>query len=147
MAIEIVPIARDTAVFLTPFLPYLVKFGEKAAEKAAEKFPEASWNLASKLWKHLNPKLEEKEASKEATEDLANAPEDEDALAAFRLQLRKLLDGDETLAAEVQDILTEIKAQPESASYLMQVTGSGNVSVQGQGNITSVSASRDEPDA
>ena len=123
MAIEIVPLARDTAVFLTPFLPYLVKAGEKAAEKVGEKFSEGSWNLAKQLWHRLKPRLDEKEASREAAEDLAKHPEDEDAQAAFRLQLKKLLSSDEAFAAELQDLLTEIKAHPASTSYFQQAKG------------------------
>ena len=34
---DVVTLAKDLAVFLTPLLPYLLKAGEKAAEEAGKK--------------------------------------------------------------------------------------------------------------
>ncbi len=33
---DVTTLAKDLAVFLTPFLPYLLKAGEKAAEEAGK---------------------------------------------------------------------------------------------------------------
>jgi hypothetical protein len=56
--------------FITPFLPFLLKLGGKAAEKATEtaagKFGEAAWIKAQAVWEKLSPKVEGKEAAKEA---------------------------------------------------------------------------------
>jgi hypothetical protein len=47
--------------FISPFLPFLLKLGEKAAEKAtdtaAEKFGEAAWCKAQAIWEKLSPKV------------------------------------------------------------------------------------------
>lgn len=122
MNIEVV--AKDTTDFLTPFLPYLIIAGEKAAGEVGKKFSEKSWNFANILWKRLRPKLDEKEASREAADELAKVPEDQDAQGAFRLQLKKLLGSDEAFTIELQNLLNEIKSDPDSASYFQKATGS-----------------------
>ena len=55
----------------------------------------------------LNPKIEAKEAAKEAVEDLAQAPEDQDLQTALRVQLKKLIAKDESLAQEILQIMTK----------------------------------------
>ena len=46
--------------FLSPFLPFLMKLGEKASEKAAEKFGEDAWNKAKAIWAKLQFEVEAK---------------------------------------------------------------------------------------
>ncbi len=90
-------IATLTA-FLTPFLPSLLgKAVEKATESASGKFGEVAFAKAQAVWAKLSPKVEAKEAAKEAVIDVANSPEDEDSQAALRKQLKKLLEQDEEL--------------------------------------------------
>ncbi len=93
-------LAKDVAAFLTPFLPYLLKAGEKAAEKAGEKMGAGAWERARTLWGTLRPKVEARPAAQEAVQDVAQSPADPDAQAALRLQLKKILAEDPTLAAE-----------------------------------------------
>ncbi|WP_375496271.1 hypothetical protein [uncultured Nostoc sp.] len=99
--------------FLVPFLPYLLKAGEKATEEAGKKFGEKfggdAWEKAKSLWAKLSPKVEAKEAAKEAASDVAKDPENEDAQAALRLQLKKLLNEDSTLASEIAHLFEEAK--------------------------------------
>ena len=87
--------------FLKPFLPYLLKAGEKAAEEAAKKLGADAWVWAKTLWEKLRPKVEAKPSIREAVEDVAAAPDDADAQAVLRRQLRKLLGDDEALAGEI----------------------------------------------
>ena len=47
--IEIAVLTR----LLSPFLPYLLKLGDKAAEKAAEQFGEKSWNWVTDSLENL----------------------------------------------------------------------------------------------
>ena len=93
--------------FLSPFLPYLLKKGEQAADAAIERFGEAAWKRAQALWGKLRPKVEDKEAAREATEDVAAAPDDELARSALQLQLRKLVADDPDLAAELAELLED----------------------------------------
>jgi len=96
--------------FLTPFLPYLLKVGEKAAEEAGKKLGEAAWDRAKALWAHLRPKVEAKPTAQEAVQEVAAHPDDKDAQAALRLQLRKILAEDEDFVTEVARLWEEAKA-------------------------------------
>lgn len=61
---QLAQLAAQTAAFLAPFLPYLIKGGKIAAkaalEKAGEIFSEEAWERAEKLWEKLKPKAEGK---------------------------------------------------------------------------------------
>lgn len=117
--------------FIAPFLPFLLKLGktaaEKATESASEKFGEAAWQKAQSVWKALSPKVEAKEAANEAVTDVASNPEDEDSLAALRLQLKKLLVQDEHLAATIAKLLQDDAADGAPGLQIVQtVTGNQN---------------------
>jgi len=98
---DIATLAKEVALFLTPFLPYLLKAGEKAAEEAGTKLGSAAWERAKGLWSRLRPQIEAKPTAQEAVTDAAAAPHDEDAQAALRLQLKKLFTENEELAREI----------------------------------------------
>ena len=99
---DIAALAKEVALFLTPFLPYLLKAGEKAAEEAGTKLGSAAWERAKGLWSRLRPQLEAKPTAQEAVTDTAAAPPDEDAQATLPLQLKKLLTENEELAREIE---------------------------------------------
>jgi hypothetical protein len=103
-------LSRGLVVYLLPFLPYLLKAGEKAAEEAGEKLGADAWEWAKTLWGKLRPKVEAKPSIREAVEDAAAAPDDVDAQAALRLQLRKLLAEDVALAKEIAHLWEQGKA-------------------------------------
>jgi hypothetical protein len=133
--------------FISPFLPYLLKTGNKADEKFAEtgaqKFGEAAWAKAQAIWTQLHPKLEGKEAASEAATDVAEHPEDQELQIALRVQLKKLLDQDEALGNAIAQILQGDAANsPPRTEIIQTVTGNRN-QVIGQvsggqvfGNIT-----------
>ena len=100
---DVTTLAKELAVFLIPFLPYLLKAGEKAAEEAGKKLGSDAWDRAKGLWAKLRPKVEAKPAAQEAVQDAAVAPNDDDIQAALRLQLRKLLAEDAVLAGKSSD--------------------------------------------
>ena len=60
-------IARQIVQFLAPFLPYLLKAGEKAAEEVGRKLGAAAWEQARALWARLRPKVEARPAAQVAT--------------------------------------------------------------------------------
>ncbi|MEM6399042.1 MAG: hypothetical protein AAF757_02260 [Cyanobacteria bacterium P01_D01_bin.116] len=95
---------------LAPCLPFLMTFSNKAAEGASQKVGEDIWNKVKTIWGKLQPKVKAKEAAQEAARDVAKNPEDEDSQAALRVQLKKILEADPELAAEIAQIL-----QSESA--------------------------------
>ncbi len=114
---------------LTPYLPFFLGLGQKAIEKGAEKLGEKE---AEAIWQKLFPKIEAKQAAQEAVEDVAKNPDDGDAIAALRNQLKKILEAPENtaLAAEVAQIL-------ESATIKSVATGKFNINAEGSniGNI------------
>jgi hypothetical protein len=106
--------------FLAPCLPFLLKVGNKAVEGASEKVGEDVWNKAKAIWAKLRPKVEVKEAAKEAVIDVAQKPEDKDLQASLRVQLKKIFDVDTALAEEIAQIL---QASTNQASDNIQMKG------------------------
>lgn len=137
---EIALLAKNLTLILSPFLPYLLKAGEKTAENIGSKFAEGGWERAQKLWAKLQPKLTAKPAAQEAVQDVANAPEDEDAQAALRQQLKKLLSEDAALATELVEIIqpdqpttdaVNVNQQAgDNAIMFGQVGEAGNINIQ-----------------
>ena len=107
---DISALASSVTTALVPLLPYLLKAGEKAAEETGKTVAGQSWEWAKSLWTKLKPKVEAKEAALEAAQDVAEAPGDEDLQVSFRVQLRKLLTEDQSLAEEVSRWLDQGRA-------------------------------------
>jgi hypothetical protein len=127
----------DVAVltaFLVPFLPFLTKLGEKAAESAAGKFGTDAWEKAKALWGKLLPKVEEKEAAKEAVADIANNPEDADLQTVLRMQLKKLLEKDENagLVKELAQLMDEDAPDGTPGTQIIQTVLENSGVVAGQ---------------
>jgi hypothetical protein len=97
------------------------KLGEKGVEgllpQAQKLLPQAQKLLpqAQKLWAKLHPQVEAKAAAEEAAVDVAKAPDDADALAALRQQLKKILEAPEN-AALVQELTAILAEDPETAA-------------------------------
>lgn len=104
---------------LTPFLPYLLKLGDKAAEATAQKLGVDAWEKAKVIWTKLRPQVQVKPATQEAVEDVAKSPNDEDAQAALRQQLKKLLKENPNLESEIASLLKEAE-QTESGRSIIQ---------------------------
>ena len=85
---DIGALASSLTTVLVPLLPYLLKAGEKAAEETGKAVAGDSWEWAKSLWTKLKPKVEAKPGALEAAQDAAQAPEDQDAQAAFRRNSR-----------------------------------------------------------
>lgn len=116
--------------FLLPFLPYLLKMGEKAAEEAGKKLGEAAWEGAKTLWTKLRPHVQAKPAAQEAIQDATARPQDADAQAALRRQLTKLLDEDADLRQEIERLWDATPPQ-----VVQQVIAAGNRSVAIGGDV------------
>jgi hypothetical protein len=104
--------------------PYIVKAGEKTAEKLGEMLPAG----VGKVWTAITGRFKGKSAAEEATVDLVANPEDEDNQAAFRKQLKKVLDVDPSFMAELAELLAAV--QPERGDQIIN-TGSGAVATHG----------------
>jgi hypothetical protein len=99
---ETTSLAAALATALAPFLPYLLQVGGLAAEGAITKFGSDAWDEARGLWGKLRVAGEIKPAVLDAALDVAQESNDEDARAALRLQLRKFLQEQPHLVAELE---------------------------------------------
>ena len=126
---DITALASSVTAALVPLLPYLLKAGEKAAEETGKKVADQSLEWGKSLWSKLKPGVEAKPAALEAAQDVAHAPEDEELRVALRVQLRKLLTEDQSLAEEVSRWLEQGKAAG------ITVTASGERSVAIGGDV------------
>ena len=124
---DIGALASSLTTALVPLLPYLLKAGEKAAEETGKTVASESLEWAKSLWTKLKPKVDAKPAAFEAAQDAAQTPEDEDAQAALRVQLKKLLAEDQSLAEEVSRWLEQGKA----AGIIVSASGERSVAIGG----------------
>lgn len=124
---DIGALASSVTTALVPLLPYLLKAGEKAAEETGKTVAGQSWEWATTLWTKLKPKVEAKPAALEAAQDVAHTPDDEDAQVALRVQLKKLLTEDPSLAEEVSRWLDQGKA----AGINVSAVGERSVAIGG----------------
>jgi hypothetical protein len=125
---DIGSLASSVTTALVPLLPYLLKAGEKAAEETGKTVAGDSWEWAKSLWTKLRPKVEGKPAALEAAQDAANAPGDEELQVALRVQLKKLLTEDQSLAEEVSRWLDQGRA----AGINVSAIGERSVAIGGE---------------
>lgn len=92
---------------LAPALPYLLKSADHAASQAASVIGDKTWEYAQRVWHKLSVRLGERPGAREAAQDVAADPADEEARQVLTYQLRKLLERDAALAAEVEEIMAE----------------------------------------
>ena len=122
--------------FLAPCLPFLLKVGNKAVEGASQKVGEDVWNKAKAIWAKLHPKVEVKEAAKEAATDVAQKPEDEDLQTSLRVQLKKILEADTALAEEIAKIWEETTTNSNnSASNVNAQSYDDSTQINTAGNV------------
>jgi hypothetical protein len=123
---DVTILANELVEVLAPFLPFLTQFTRETAERAGREFGAEAWEHARLLWDRLAGRLEERPAAAETVRDAAEAPDDDDARAALRLQIRKLLADDGELANELRRLLDE---RPGAAESSVTVIASGERSI------------------
>lgn len=123
---DIPKLVQSVSTYLMPAMPYLLKLSEAAGEEASNVIGSDIWEVAKSLWAGLLHRVEAKPSALEAAHDVAAAPDNTDAHAALRLQLKKILAEDAKLVAELQEILD--KAQ---AIHKVNVSGNRNVTIGG----------------
>ena len=107
--------------------PFVKKAGGKLLEKAGEYLPEA----VGKVWEAVKAKMESKPETASLPAEVANTPEDEDAQAAFRYQLKKLLENDEAFASQL-DVLVKEAKEVTMTTMTAKLEGDGAIA-QGEG--------------
>lgn len=124
--VDLMMLAASAVTLLTPFL-------KKAAEKGAEKLGESA---AGTLFDKLKGSLKTP-AGQEALSDLTKAPDDADAQAALRVQIRNAAEQDPQFASQLQELVSKTGAVTQN--QVANVTGDQNkvAQVQGSGNVIS----------
>ncbi|MBC7226463.1 MAG: ATP-binding protein [Thermoflexales bacterium] len=87
--------------WLAPLLPYLIRAGQTAADEAGRRLVGTAWEGVRAAW----AKIRARESVARAAQDLASHPDDPDAQAALRFQIRKALAEDPALAEELAGLL------------------------------------------
>jgi len=111
----------------TVLKPFVKKAGGKLLDRAGELLPEA----VGKVWDTVKAKMESKPETADLPAEVAKAPDDEDAQAAFRYQLKKLLENDETFAKQLDALVKEAK-QVTVTNMSATLSGDGAIA-QGEG--------------
>lgn len=128
---DVVELAKAAAQALAPALPFLLEIGKTAQAEATKELGDGAWQAAKRFWSRLTGLGSSGQAVTAAATEVATAPGDPDALAALRLQLRKLLAEHPELLAETETFLQEAQRAP---SVSVTVIGSG-AAAAGQGAI------------
>jgi transcription elongation factor GreA-like protein len=122
--------------FLAPFLPFLMKLGNKVVEGAAQKSGEDGWDKAKAVWEKLHPKVEAKEEAKLAVQQVVAKPESEARIAVLQEELETLLKENPDLAAAIAKIMqSDSEAATSNVTNIAQKMGD-NANVVGQMNDT-----------
>lgn len=101
-------LAEQAVRLLVAALPLLLPAAQKVAEGAAQKVGADLTDAARRKIADLWAKLRRQPEITAAAHDLAANPDDPKALAALRLQLKKALSADATLARELAEILHDL---------------------------------------
>ena len=119
--------------FLAPYLGRLLKPVEDGLGDAAERLGDKAWEFAQQLWGRLRGHVQAKPAAAEVANDVAAAPNDEQARQALAYQLKKLLNEDAELAEQVRMLWDQASRDPD---LKVQVTAQGDRSVAVGGNVS-----------
>lgn len=113
---------------LAPCLGFLLAGANAAAAQIGTDVGKDVLESAKRLWAKLRPHIEVRPSALEAARDVADAPDDKDALTAFEWQLRKLLRDQPGLEDELAPILADAIASGVVAAGTRSVAVGGNVS-------------------
>lgn len=143
----ITALAQSSFAALQPVLPWLAaKAAEGVAGEAGKKL---FGTVAEKIWRHISPRIQARPEAESALQDFLVDPGDADAQAALRLQIRKLLADDPSLATEVARILEGAKRTDGTVRGDRSVAVGGDAIsspiTTGDSNIVQVSRTEEIP--
>jgi len=110
-------IVKELVLLISPALPYLAPAGEEMLKKVGGNLGTAISQNAIKVWTLLNSEIVLKPpALEEALKDVSKNPEDEDAQASLRLQLKKLLESNPELTQKLSEMMASSEVKKEIIS-------------------------------
>ncbi|WP_330286777.1 hypothetical protein [Streptomyces sp. NBC_00576] len=123
--------ASLTAAEVTPYVVSAIgAYGTAVLTRARDQAADATVSLGREILQRFTRRNRHRQELESAVSDVAEDPQDSDFQAALRGQLRRILEGDPELAAELGTLLTEsgadITALGERAVNIGHMTG-GNV--------------------
>lgn len=145
---DIRQLATDMAVFLTPFLPYLILGSEEVAKEIGKKFGQTTLEKAKTLWEKIKKPAKNDPKLQSAIVNLAEDPNDEDFQLILVKSLARLFETSPELATEligimkddkaVQSVLVEYGSRVKDIRQRLSKTGKQEVTVRDShtGNIT-----------
>ena len=119
-------LAQKIAAFLLPFLPHLLKVGDKAAEEVSKKIGDEAWDRAKALWERLR----RKKNVEQVAQTVAALPDNQALREALREEIARALAEDDSLAQELARLL------PQSGPAGQTVIASGDRSVAIGGSVS-----------
>ena len=133
---QIIDLAKQVTTAVAPFLPVLEPILTGAGEKIGGVAAGAGLDRAKALWAKLSAAVQGNGDARKAAQEVAQAPDDEDAVAALRLQIRKLLAANPSLARDLAGVLGGDGRVVASGEGSVAIGGnvSGSTIVTGRGN-------------
>ena|SRR5438552_2865657 len=138
--IDLTGLVAQIVAALGPAVPMLLG---KVADGVAQEAQQDAVDLAKTLWARLRPSIDARPAAHEAVEDVAEDPSNEDARAALRQQLRKLLAENPDLQRELARTLSEADSRGLPSLYV-EASGPRSVALGGN-NLGSIGTGDNPP--
>ncbi|MER7212307.1 hypothetical protein ABT340_35065 [Streptosporangium sp. NPDC000239] len=130
----------DLANQVTPYVVAAIgAYGGAVLAKTQDLAADESVNLGRRLLRRFVKREESRDRIESAVQDLAGEPEDEDALAALRGQLKRALAADPELAGDVAELLRAASASTPVVNNGGQVVAGSSIS----GDNVQIGSARD----
>ncbi|MFF4416404.1 hypothetical protein ACFYY8_28110 [Streptosporangium sp. NPDC001559] len=130
----------DLANQVTPYVVAAIgAYGGAVLAKTQDLAADESVNLGRRLLRRFVKREESRDRIESAVQDLADEPEDEDALAALRGQLKRALAADPELAGDVARLLGAASASAPVVNSGGQVVSGSSIS----GDNVQIGSARD----
>ena len=120
----------------------LVTTGEELIKSVGQ----AAGEHAAALLKAISRKFKGRPTAEEAMADLVKTPDDQDAQAALRLQLKKLLEADEAFAHELRQLLDAASKAAAGGETKVNVDGERSIGIGGDVNAPIFTGNVDRSD-
>jgi hypothetical protein len=111
--INISETSRRLTELMAPALPYLLDTDVQSETQIPATLGSVNWELSKTLWKKLSLRFERDPRWIEILLDISNNPSDEDAVAAWRFNIKKMLMAEPELAME---LATDLENYEDSSS-------------------------------